>query len=73
MPGRPGSALVPHGALLVGSELSWLCRGTTQHNAVDIFRVTYCFQCSWCFRLKFQLFESKTAVSGDRETQKPVD
>ena len=64
---------VPHAALLVGSEVSWLWRGTTWHNGIDIFSVVYCFQCNWCFRLKFQLLEPKMAGSGDRETQRPVD
>lgn len=64
---------VPHAALLVGSEVSWLWRGTAWHNGIDIFRVMYCFQCNWCFRLKFQLLESKTAGSGEEETQRPAD
>lgn len=63
----------PRAALLIGSEVSWLRRGTTWHNGVDVFRVLYCLQCTWCFRPKFQLLESKTAGSGDRDTQRPVD
>lgn len=85
MPGRPGSAYVrmlqcsrvrvpvPHAALLVGTEVSWLWRGIAWHNGIDIFRIMCCFQRNWCFRLKFQLLESKTAGSGGRGTQRPVD